>query len=689
MSPARGECDAWAGAGLRSQFHPARLPLLSFFPSAPGVGLSFIPALCWAVITTPGIAFAAVLLPLLAQAVPAPSPAPALPGFIETIPPRSQEVLFNPRMGLYLQHPPTGAKADEWFMSISDIAYYRLDWSAVNPAPGICTFDQYFGPLLDFWVKQRGKRFAFRVMSQSMHSQSEFVTPQWVFAEGVPGVRHTGLNGKQQTDPVFWDERYLDAQCAFVKQLGAYFADKPGIEFVDIGGIGEWGEMHLARWTPRQLDESGYSEFRYAQAYRRLIDAYVAAFPHTQVFLNIGGQNHHSINDYAALRGVHFRQDGLTPAGASYDCGEWLYQPYSRRGVLCNFEFHSSYPDMLRKNWDLRQTVEKGLAAPISYLNTNLFGGSSIRQAPEEVRALLSEAARRIGYRFVLTSLKHPARLKTSPARRGRLPLEATWSNEGVAPCYDSFALRWSLVDAAGKVAAQEDNFPLVPTTLWHPGATVAEKALLRTPAGLAAGDYRLQVSLVDPQTGRLIRLGIGGRQSSGAYDLASISAAPAADEIQAVVSWDFEGGGPAWQAAAGMQARVEPAGGHEAPGHLLLSGSAANSWNYASMRAGPALPYARYRFSAWVKLEELSHPQKPPYLKLGINDSQGKWLANAATNSCDAKLLGAWQLLEGFADMPPQAGSLDFALEKGDKDTPVTVTLRLDDVRLEIVEAP
>lgn len=629
-----------------------------------------------------------VCLSLLAAACAQDAPAPG-PALVETVPPLSQDVLLNPRMGLYLQHPPTDAKPDEWFMQIADVAYYRLDWNEVNPEPGVYTFDKYFGRLLDFWVKQSGKRFAFRIMSESMHSAGEYVTPKWVFDQGVPGVPHVALNGKTQTDPVFWDDRYLDAQCDFVKQLGAYFADKPGLEFVDIGGIGEWGEMHLMRWTPRQLADTGFSEYRYARAYRRLIDAYVAAFPHTQIFLNIGGPDHLGINDYAAIRGVHFRQDGLMPSGASYNCGEWLYKPYSRRGVVCNFEFHSGYEDMVKKGWDVKQTLEKGLSAPISYLNTNLFGGWNIRKAPPEVQALLTDTARRIGYRFVLTSLQHLPQIKVTPDRPSRLPLEAAWRNDGVAPCYDSLAIRWLLVDAAGQVAVSQDTLPITPTTRWWPGETVTEKTLLRVPAGLKPGAYRLQLALFVPETGRLVGLGIAGKQPSGAYDLCALPAVAAEGVNQVTYKADFEAGAQPWNGTTGIAVAVAGEGGHDAPGCLTVAGTMTQSWNYASLRAGAVVPYGLYRLTAWMLVEELSETQKPPYLKLGINDATGKWLSNASTETYDVKRLGTWQKLEGLAEMPPNAGSVDIALEKGDNSTPVTIKLRLDDVRLDLIEAP
>ena len=102
--------------------------------------------------------------------------------------------------------------------------------------------------------------------------------------------------------------------------LGKYLDGREGLEFVDIGGIGEWGEMHLGlhidgRWTSQQLEATGFTRDKYVAAYRRVIDAHAQAFPNTRVFLNVGA--YPEINDYAAWRGCHFRQDGLTPSGPS------------------------------------------------------------------------------------------------------------------------------------------------------------------------------------------------------------------------------------------------------------------------------------------------------------------------------------------------------------------------------------
>ncbi len=615
----------------------------------------------------------------------------AVPEFVEFTPPESDEVLFNPGMGLYLQYPPMDARPEEWFMRLCDIAYYRLDWADVNPQEDVYTFEEYFAPKFDFWVRQHGKRVAFRVMCQNMHSRGQ-PTPLWVFARGVPSVTHIALDGHEQKNPVFWDERYLDIHCAFIRKLGEYLDGRPGLEFVDIGSIGEWGEMHLARWTPQQLAETGYSEAKYIAAYRRVIDEFVRAFPRTRLFLNAGGKNHLTINDYAARRGVHFRQDGLTPTGASYDVGEWLYKPYAQRGVICNFEFHSSYEEMQRKGWDVRTTIEKGLSAPISYLNTNLFGGAGYRRAPVEVQEMLREAGRRIGFRFALKSLRYPAQLRLYEKQFSRLPLMATWRNEGVAPCYESYALMWTIVGPNNKPVLEQLYFPPTPTTLWAPGEEQKTAVLLRLPPGLPPGPYLVKVAMLNPEQGQTIRLPLREREPNGFYPLVKlpgVAATPAQTKIYES-GFESEEELTSWRATEDISLARSPEKPHTGQSCLLLTGQAEKAWNYAQCRLPiPAVPYGLYRLSAWMLVEQIDNPRKPPYLKLAANDATGRWLTNFGTNQYNVNQLGAWQYLEALAELPAEAATLDIAVEKGDNTTRVNIRLRLDDIKVELLESP
>jgi hypothetical protein len=447
--------------------------------------------------------------------------------------------------------------------------------------------------------------------------------------------------------------------------------------------------MHLARWTAEQFAQTGYTEQRYIAAYRRVIDAFAAAFPRTRVFLNVG--DYDSINDYAAIRGLHFRQDGLNPGGPSANVGKRFYHPYSRRGVICNYELHSGYEDMKKKGWGVTETFAKGLEDPISYLHINLMSYRQLLDPPDEVRAAVTDAAKRIGFRFVPTRLRFNHPLRMDGHTQGRLLLEHTWRNEGVAPCYDSYALCWSLMDAQDKTVAQHVTYPKRPTTLWWPSEEVTLTSVLSIPADTPPGPYRLMLAMVKPEEPALrIQLGLMGRDAEGRYELAEVVAERAERKTAVVYEEGFEAGAGGWGVTQGMTVSVG-AEAHTGKGSLLVTGTQpGNAWNYAHVTLKqPVLPASRYRLSCWIKVDQLEPKAKPPYLKIGLTNAQGKWLDNFSTGTYDTNKLGSWQHLWGYVETTPDTAGGHLAIEKGGLQNSVTVTLRLDDVKLELLESP
>jgi 4-amino-4-deoxy-L-arabinose transferase-like glycosyltransferase len=63
------------------------------------------------------------------------------------------------------------------------------------------------------------------------------------------------------------------------------------------------------------------------------------------------------------------------------------------------------------------------------------------------------------------------------------------------------------LLDAEDKTLANADHLPLYPTHLWRPGQAVPDPATLKLPAGLAPGDYRLEVGFYNAADRTLPRL--------------------------------------------------------------------------------------------------------------------------------------------------------------------------------------
>ena len=626
------------------------------------------------------------------------SPATSLPDASTQIvaPPGSQEQLHNPGTGIYFfgTRQESEMPASAWYTPVIDIGYFRDDWASLEPKRGDDQFAAYFDPIFDLWVKKWHKRVAFRFMSSNMHSRQKYVTPQWVFDAGVPSVVHKGIYAPEQVDPVFWDDKYLKTQEEFIAALGKDLDGRAGLEYVDVGGIGEWGEMHLARWTSDDLERTGYTPAKYVAAYRRLIDAYARAFPHTRVFLNVGDWP--EINDYAALRGLHFRQDGLNPSGPSADVGKRFFQPYSRRGVIGNYELFSGYEEMKQKGWGVRETFDKGLEDPISYLHINLGGYDTLRTLPDDVKDDVRDAARRLGFRFALTRLECNRALRLRPGANARLLLDQTWKNSGVAPCYDSYALQWTLRDATGRTLLDETTYPRTPTTLWWPGEEVTLHDVLSVPAAAlagASGPLQLAVSMTKPEDPTVrIQLALAGRDALTRYPVATLGITRTADTGPTVIYADgFEATPPApWPAATGIKAAVT-SDAHAGHGALSVTGTqTGGSWNYAATGTSVSvLPASRYRLSCWMKVDSLSDADHPPYLKLGVNDTDGKWIVNFPTSRYDTAKLGAWQQLAGIIETPARAAKADITIEKGDLESKLTLSLHLDDVRLELLETP
>jgi len=613
---------------------------------------------------------------------------------IEIIPETTDEVLMNPGMGLYMAAGPNFGyqpEQDDWYMKICDVAYYRMNWSRLKPEESGNLFDDYFGPIFDFWVKKLGKRVAFRVMCENVSSRDEYVTPKWVFDKGIPSVKHTSNRGIEQTDPVFWDKRYLEIQRDFIYELGEYLDGKEGFEFIDIGSIGEWGEMHLGlhisgRWTPKQLEETGFTEEKYIQAYRYIIDAFADAFPHSQVFLNVGSYG--EINDYAALRGIHFRQDGLSPSGPSSNVGKRFYQPYAKRGTKGNYEFHSGYSGMKSKGWDLRETIDKGLEDPISYLNTNIISMSRLKDAPDEVKELLTYAGRKMGFRFVLTKLKAQEEFHLDGQNPARLMVEHNWKNEGVSPCYESYALKFAVVDSAEKTVAERLHFPKTPTTLWWPGEEITERTMIRIPADTQPGEYTLKVFMYAPERPKhMILLGIAGRDSDDGYKLCKVKAVKGEERQSIVYQEGFETGS-LWSASEGMKVTVDDKMAHSGKYSMLISGTQQGSWGYAAHGVKPVLPGSRYKLSCWMLVESIE-PRLKPDVKIGLEDAEGKWINNKHTNPYDLSKPGTWQHLEVNFETTLETASGHLSVEKKRREAKITATIYIDDVKLELLEAP
>jgi hypothetical protein len=436
--------------------------------------------------------------------------------------PDDQAILFNPGSGLVINNElyREGAAYNAWRGEIFNIAYTRFRWKDLEPEEG----KYNFRPILD-WMKpwlNAGYRVAFGVKSTDMEMTC---TPEWVFRAGVPAVSHR--DGKQR-DPAYWHPIYMQKYSRFVKKLGETFDGMNGLEYVDMRGIGVWGEMHLGTfikgmWTKDELSRADYSDTAYQDAYRRMIDAYRQAFPTTRLFLNIGSRE--DIVAYAASRHVGLRSDALNvTAGNDLREASRQFQKYcfneGRRAVPCHYE--SAFEGRENNPLLFATAVDAALRDPVSYLFAN---PGDLHHPSSEIRNILKHAARRIGYRLVPVLISIESEREFTYGEALEIAVAEEWLNRGVAPIYFDFEFLFAFVDSKGMIVYEEIVQPSLPTSAWHPLQLVKFRHSLTLPAGLKNNDYTLTLAVTDPKNpGSRIKLGIKGEDNKKHYALAKIS---------------------------------------------------------------------------------------------------------------------------------------------------------------------
>jgi len=184
----------------------------------------------------------------------------------------------------------------------------------------------------------------------------------------------------------------------------------------------------------------------------------------------------------------------------------------------------------------------------------------------------------------------------------------------------------------------------------------------------------------------RNIQLGLAGRDEAGRYSLCRLEGVAVEQSSGVIYQQSFESTDHGWHCTRGLDSAVS----REGTSSLHLSGRQARGWNYISHALDAAiLPASRYRLSCWLKVGSVEPSGPAPYLKIGLVDAEGDWIENHPTSTYDMNRTGQWQRLEAALETSLETVDGHLALERGSNDTATRIDLWLDDVRLELLEAP
>jgi hypothetical protein len=421
-------------------------------------------------------------------------------------------------------------------------AYFRWLWKDIEPVRGAIDF-----AMIDNAIQSAsllGETLGFRIEAVAEGATG---IPDWMMQPPycVYGEWRDGTFLPDYRDEVFQTElqRLMNA-------LGARYNGHPGVDHVDIGIVGCWGEWNTACFSSAEsfcdifqpATEADYQALQ--SSFQGVIDAHINAFPDTPV-VALGG-SHGFLNDlmvYAVEHGSGWRVDcwgdwGIW--GSAWNHMEDLYPPMIANATAIYLGFGEIWrrsPIQLEvcgtmPSWhdDFGWTADPPDGNVYKTFQWSLEQHASVLNAkrteiPSAYRTELGNLLRLNGYRLVLERLNHRGSIHAG----GVLTFYARWENAGTTPMYIRRLLFYRLRNGASQTVFESG----ADVRDWVPGKRDVEDTVT-VPADLAPGVYSVDVAVLN-EPGSVpeialppIALGMAGRMADGWYPVSQLTILPA-----------------------------------------------------------------------------------------------------------------------------------------------------------------
>lgn len=389
----------------------------------------------------------------------------------------------------------------------TSMAYFRVYWKFLEP-----DLDNYNWAMIDQALKtahERQQTLMLRIAPYGTGPERD--VPAWyrkMVGEGdewLPG-------GKKGWRVDAEDPRYAKYFGKFITALGQRYDGHPDLEAVDLSILGFWGEGRgsaiVTQKTRAALVGAYTDNFKVTPLIMLLTDEKTNKYGLSQA--NVGWR----VDCIGDLGFWAEEQDGWTHMFRYYPQGiinfgmkdAWKTAPVSLEicGTLKSWKEKQGY-----NADDVDYIIDETLKWHISSFNAKSSG------VPEEWWPQINRWLKKMGYRFVLKSFAYPEFL----APNDKLTFLSWWENKGVAPCYKDFQLAIRLKnDQRSEVMVTDADI-----TTWLPGDNLYNNSVF-VPLDMPAGEYQLQIGIVDRQTGEpKVKLAIEGLDPEGWYTVGNL----------------------------------------------------------------------------------------------------------------------------------------------------------------------
>ena len=411
------------------------------------------------------------------------------------------EVLSNPGIGFTTMSAFDGEVQG---YPKSTIAYFRWYWDKIMPAQ-----DVYDWTVIDEVITKarlHGQRLACGIMPVNGTG-----APQWYIDLGANGFDYVSESGKQNWMPDHNDPLYLEHYGKLIKEFAKRYDGHPDIDHVDMRSLGHWGEWHFSFVHPTPTVRP---EIR-----RALVDIFIDNFKKTPLLMLIGGGDELA---YSISKGTGWRADCLGDMGfwgSDWNHMEDFYQQALDAANANNawahapvaFESCGVMQDWFDKGYDVEFIFSEALRWHCSVFNNK---SSAV---PPEWWDETNEFLKKMGYRFILRSIKFPADIEIGDI----IKIETEWENVGVAPIYRQYLLAFKLQNVmGGEPVMMKLQGSEVDIRTWLPGIHHYHFDF-EIPETITPGRYKFAVALLDSNTMEpAIKLANAGLNANGWYDL-------------------------------------------------------------------------------------------------------------------------------------------------------------------------
>jgi len=436
---------------------------------------------------------------------------------------------------------------DSWFIKekLCNKIAYCLPWSVLEPEEGNYQWKHPdWEGSMDSWIAA-GYKVALQIRGQDTWGTfyNEGV-PQWVFDAGAKyidepirwykgGYGALNFMPDGQEDPmrypVYWDEIYLDKVELLVNALGERYNGRPEVEYIILGHLGRWGEMHITGHSPLEpWFDAGYSLEKFIETNKRIIDIYCNAFPDTQIVQEICApcyapeeaedlhpvQSVPEIYEYMADKNIIMKSNGI---GYNWHEGSSLYWD---KNVADIFRKHVGDNKVSIENLVLSEALQEGLDEHISYwqrggestglgiLNIdrnipinekkiysfyNFYKEAYDKMSIEDEKNIWRRMASQCAYRIALVRCQYEELISG-----GEFKTLLTWENSGQASCYEKFQIRIALTDKSGNEvwSAKQPPSCACSAEVWGHGKRLENSLTWKFSNKLSKGTYQLQIGL-------------------------------------------------------------------------------------------------------------------------------------------------------------------------------------------------